>query len=171
MGRSQMILQKEFCALYSGERTVLPKQSVYVDVVECRHPRLRSWCQQWRESSSLSIRTIKKVHRNNNSTHTKIYMSKSRVHAKANVPFGISAPEICCPSVCQNWSGLPGFNLDGNTRGRDVLLRYYFCRCNSFDHYSWFIIRVLQAQTLLELQINILINFNKIYNYWLRCQL
>lgn len=109
-----------------SEKTVLPKQSVYVDVVECRHPRLRSWCQQWRESSSLSIRTIKKVHRNNNSTHTKIYMSKSRVHAKVYVPFGISTPEICCPSVCQNWSGLPGFNLDGNTRGRDVLLRYYY---------------------------------------------
>ena len=34
LGRSQMILQKEFCALYSEEKTVLPKQSVYVDVVE-----------------------------------------------------------------------------------------------------------------------------------------
>ena len=74
-------------------------------------------------------------------------MSKSRVHAKVYVPFGTSTPEICCPSVCQNWSGLPGFNLDGNTRGRDVLLRYYFCRCNSFDHCSWFVINVLQTQT------------------------
>ena len=30
---------------------------IYGDVVECRHPRLRIWCQQWRESSSLSIPT------------------------------------------------------------------------------------------------------------------
>ena len=52
-------------------------------------------------------------------------MSKNRVHAKVYVPYGISTPEICCPPVCQNWSGLPGFNLRGNSRGRDVHLCYY----------------------------------------------
>ena len=44
LGRSQTILQKEFCALYSGKKQYCPNKAFMWMWWNGRHPRLRIWC-------------------------------------------------------------------------------------------------------------------------------